>query len=150
MVSLRQTLFVVLVVVVILAAVGLWSFRQPAAELVRFSIDRSVIKDGENATITVTFKNIQMKEYIVEYQFNASDRLWIYEGAERLLPRIGAQYVFNYTLDASIPSETRVFVVVGTLEEGISSATYPISLAIYLDGEGQQKTWNDLTLKVEK
>ncbi len=136
-------------VVIIIAAVGLWSWRQPAAEPVRFSIDSAVIKRGENATITVTVENVEMKEYIVEYRFNASGRLSIYEGAERLLPRIGAQYVFNYTLDASIPSETRVFVVVGNLEEGISSATYPISLAIYFDGEKRDKTWSDLTLKVE-
>jgi len=134
---------------VILAAVGLWSFRQPDGP-VQFSMDRSVIKNGENATITVSVKNIQMKEYKVEYRFNASGRLWVYEGAERLLPRVGAQYVFNYTMDASIPSETRVFVVVGTLEEGISSATYPISLAIYFDGEKLDKSWSDLTLKVEE
>ena len=142
-------MFVVLVVVVILAAVGLWSWRHPDGP-VQFSMNRSVIKEGENATITVTVKNVQMKEYIVEYRFNASDKLSIYEGAERLLPRIGSQYVFNFTLDASIPSETRVFVVVGDLEEAISSATYPISLAIYLDGKGLEKTWNDLILKVER
>jgi len=142
-------LFVVLVVVVILAAVGLWSGKQPSGP-VQFSMDRSVIKEGENATITVTVENVEMKEYVVEYRFNASDKLSIYEGAERRLPRIGSQYVFNFTLDASIPSETRVFVVVGDLEEAISSATYPISLAIYLDGEGLEKRWNDLILKVER
>lgn len=136
-------------VIVVIAAVGLWSWR-PTASPVEFSIDRSGIKHGENATITVTVKNVQMKEYIVEYRFAASDRLLIHEGAERLLPRIGSEYVFNYTLGAADPSDTKVFVVEGRLEEGISSATYPISLSIYFDEDELEKTWNDLTLKVEK
>ena len=132
-----------------IAAVGLWSWR-PSASPIEFSIDRSVIKHGENATITIKAENFDMKTHRVEYRFTASERLLIHEGAERLLPRIGSEYVFNYTLGAADPSDTKVFVVVGKLEEGISSATYPISLTIHFDGEEREKTWNDLTLKVER
>ena len=139
----------ILAVIVVIAAVGLWSWR-PSAFPMEFSIDRLVIKHGENATITIKIKNFDMKTHKVEYRFTASDRLLIHEGGEELLPRIGAEYVFNYTLGAADPSETKVFVIVGMLEEGISSATYPIYLSIYFDGEELEKTWNDLTLKVER
>jgi hypothetical protein len=143
-------LFVVLVVVVILAAVGLWSWRQQPGESFVFSIDRSVIKPGGNATITVTVENFDHLTHNVEYRFNVSDRLQIHEGAENPLPRIGSEYLFNYTLGAADPSETKVFVVIGNLEKQVSSATYSISLAIYFDGEKRDKTWSDLTLKVEE
>ncbi len=132
-----------------IVAVGLWSWR-PTASPVEFSIDRSVVKHGENATITIKAENFDMKTHEAEYRFASSDRLLIHEGAERLLPRIGSEYVFNYTLGAADPLDTKVFVVVGMLEDGISSATYPISLSIYFDGEELEKTWNDLTLKVER
>lgn len=118
--------------------------------MVIFYIDRSVIKQGENATITVIVENRDLITLSVEYRFNVSHRVLIYEGAEKLLPRIGTEYTFNYTMGATDPSETKVFVVVGTLEEGISSATYPISLSVYFDGEELEKTWRDLTLKVEE
>jgi hypothetical protein len=142
-------LFVVLMVIVVIAIVGFWFSRQPT-EPAAFSIDRSVIKNGENATLTVTVKNLDLKRHFVEYRFEVNDKVSIYEGAEELLPRAGLVYTFNYTLEATIPSETRVFVVVGTLEGGISSATYPISLAIYFDEDEIEKTWNDLNLKVEE
>jgi hypothetical protein len=45
---------------------------------------------------------------------------------------------------------TRVFVVIGTLEEYTLSAEYPISLSVYFDGEEQEETWSDLILKVER
>ena len=132
-----------------IAVIGFWFLMQPS-EQVKFSIDRPVIKQGENATITVTVENFDKLTHDVEYKFNVNHRISIYEGAEKLLPLIGSQYTFNYTLEATIPSETRIFVVVGTLEEGISSATYPISLAIYFDGKEQEKRWNNLTLTVEE
>ena len=146
----RKKVFVVLVAIVVIAVVG-WSLTQskhPGS--VRFFIDRSVIKHGKNATITVAVENFDLKTHVVEYRFNVSHRLLIYEGAENLLPRNDSECVFTYTLEASIPSEERVFVVVGTLEEGVLSATYPISLAVYFDGNELEKTWSDLTLTVER
>ena len=104
MISLRKTLFVVSVVMAIVAAVGFWFLMQPT-EPVKFSIDHSVIKHGENATITVTTENVDMITHNVEYRFNVSHRVLIYEGAEKPLPRIGQEYLFNYTLEASIPSD---------------------------------------------
>ncbi len=125
--------------------------------MVLFSIDRLVLKKGENATLTVIIENFDLETHVVEYRFNASHRVLIYKGAEKLLPRIGSQYTFNYILDATVPhtyiytyTETRVFIVSATLEEGVSSATYPISLTVYFDGEELEKTWNDLILKVEE
>ena len=56
MVDLRKVIFVVLVVIVVIAVVGFWFSMQPT-EPVAFSIDRPVIKQGENATITVTVEN---------------------------------------------------------------------------------------------
>ncbi|MFQ5758695.1 MAG: hypothetical protein ACE5IF_03360 [Candidatus Bathyarchaeia archaeon] len=149
MVSFRKTLFAFLVAIVVIAAVGLWSLKQPAG-LVKFSIDRSVIKHGENATITVTVENFDKLTHNVEYRFRVNARVSIYEGAEKPLPRIGSQYTFNYTLEATIPSDTRVFVVIGSLEELVLSATYPISLTVFFDGEELEKTWSDLTLTVEE
>lgn len=149
MASLRKKLFVIFVVIVVTAAVGLWFLMRPTGT-VEFSIDRSVIKKGENATITVTVENFDKRTHNVEYRFKVSYRVLIHKGAEEPLPRIGSEYIFNYTLEATIPSDTRVFVAIGALEEGVSSATYPISLTIYFDGKGQEKTWSDLTLKVEE
>jgi len=145
----RKTLFVVLVVIAVIAMVGFWFSMQPT-EPVAFSIDLPVIKKGENATLTVTVKNLDLKMHFVEYRFEVNDKVSIYEGAEELLPRTGLVYTFNYTLEATIPSDTRVFVVTGTLEEGTPSITYSISLIIYFDGREIEKTWNDLNLKVEK
>ena len=139
-------------VIVVIAAVGFWvysQYTQPPG-VVRFSIDRSVIKQRENATITVVLENFDLRTHKVEYRFNASDKVWIYEGAEKPLPRNDSQYIFNYTLEAADPSVTKVFVVIGTLGEDISSATYPISLSVYFDGDQLPKTWSDLTLKVEE
>lgn len=145
----RRVLFLILVAIVVVAAVGFWLWRQPPGP-VTFSVDRSVIKKGENATITVTVENRDKFTHIVEYRFNVSHRVLIYEGAEKLLSKTGSGYTFNHTIEARHPSETNVFVAVGTLEEGISSATYPISLNIYFDGAEIEKTWSDLTLKVEE
>ena len=133
----------------VIAAVGFWFFTQSTGS-VKFSIDRSVIKQDENATITVTVENFDLKTHSVEYRFSVSHKLSIYEGAEKPLPRIDSQFTFNYTLEATDPSKTKVFVVIGRLEEDISSATYPISLTVYFDGTPLEKTWNDLTLKVEE
>jgi hypothetical protein len=116
---------------------------------VEFSLDRSVIKKGENATITVTFQNVHRLEYVVEYRFKVSSWVEIHEGAERPLPLVGSYHTFNYSLGATIPSDTRRFDAVGDLEDGVSSATYPISLTITLNGRELEKTWNDITLKVE-
>lgn len=146
-------LFIVFVVMVVIAAVvGFWFLMQPKqpAGSVKFSISRSAIEAEGNATITVTVENFDMLTHSVEYRFNVSDRISIYEGAQNLLPRIGSQYTFNYTLEASDPSKTKVFLVIGRLEKGISSATYPISLSVYFDGKKLDKTWNDLILKVEQ
>jgi hypothetical protein len=148
LVDLRKAIFVISVVIVVIALVGSWFLMQPTGP-VNFSIDRSVIKQGENATITVTVKNFNMKKYNVTYWFKVNHRVSIYEGAQKPLPLIGSQYAFNYTLDATVPSDTRVFVVIGTLEEGISSATYPISLTVFFEGKELEKTWSDLTLMVE-
>ncbi|UCC33945.1 MAG: hypothetical protein JSW53_02780 [Candidatus Bathyarchaeota archaeon] len=145
----RRFLFVILATIVVIAVVAGW-FLTRRTEPVKFSIDRSVIGDGENATVTVTMENIYMREHYVEYRFKVSHRVDIYEGAEKLLARINSQFVFNYTLEASIPSVTRVFLVIGRLEEDVLSAEYPISLSIYFDGEEQEKTWSDLILKVQR
>ncbi len=152
MLNLRKMVFVILVVIAVIAAVGFWFYlpsTQPAG-VVRFSIDRSVIKQDENATLKVTVENADLKELIVEYRFEVNHRVSIYEGAEKLLPRTVSGYTFNHTLEATHASETNVFVVTGTLEKGMLSATYSISLTVYFDGEEQEKTWNDLTLKVEE
>lgn len=149
MLSLPKTLFIILTVIVAIAAVGYWFSRQPT-EQVRFSINRSAMKQGENATITVTVENHDLFTHVVEYRFNVSHRVLIYEGAEKLLQRTSSGYTYNHTLEARHSSETNVFVAIGTLEEGISSATYPISLSIYFDGAEIEKTWGDLTLKVEE
>lgn len=132
-----------------IAAVGYWFSRHPT-EQVKFSINRSVIKKGENATITVTVENRDLLTHIVEYRFNVSHRVLIHEGAEKLLQQTSSGYTYNHTLEARHASETNVFLVIGTLEESISSATYPISLSIYFDGAKIEKTWSDLTLKVEE
>lgn len=150
LVDLRKTLLVVSMVIVVIAVVGFWFSRQPTGQ-VKFSINRSVIKQDENATITVIVENIYRKEHIVEYRFEVREnRVTIYEGAERPLPLIGSQYTFNFTLNATVPSDTRLFDVTGTLEEGVSSATYPISLTVLFDGEELDKTWPDLALTVER
>ena len=145
----RRVLFLILLAIVVVAAVGYWLWRPPAGAF-RFSIDRPVIKQGENATITVTVKNLDLKRQTVEYRFNVSHWVEIHEGAEKLLPRIGPEYMFNYTIEATDPEKTKAFLVIGRLEEGISSATYPISLTISFDGEDLPKTWNDIILEVER
>lgn len=153
MVNSRKRLFVVLVsVVVVIATAGFWfylRYTQPHS-VVGFSIDRPVIKPGENATLEVIVENFDLKRHFVEYRFKTNPKVSIYEGAERRLRRINSYYTFNHTLEASHGSETNLFVVKATLEEGISSSTYSISLSVYFDGGELEKTWNDLTLKVEE
>ena len=141
-------LFLILVAIVVVAAVAFWLWKQPPGP-VTFTIDRPVIKQDENATITITIENRDLKRHIVEYRFNVSSWVLVHEGAERLLPRIGPEYVFNYTIEATDPEKTKAFLVIGTLEEGVSSATYPISLTISFDGKDLEKTWSNITLKVE-
>jgi hypothetical protein len=138
-------------VIVVTAAVGFWFYSQSTqpSGIVRFSIDRSVIREGESATLKVTVENAGLEELFVEYRFKVNYRVSIYEGAEKLLPRTVSGYMFNHTLEATHESETNVFVVRGTLEEGMLSATYSISLSVYFDEKEQEKTWDDLILKVE-
>jgi hypothetical protein len=144
-------MFVVVMVIVVSGVVGFWFYSQSThpSGVVRFSIDRSVIKQGENATLKVTVENAGLEELFVEYRFKVNDKVSIYEGAEKLLPRTISGYTFNHTLEATHESETNVFVVTGMLEEGMLSATYSISLIVYFDEKEQEKTWNDLMLKVE-
>ena len=134
------------------ATVSFWFLMQPRHPTgsVKFSIDRSVIKQGENATLKVTVENFNLTKRFVEYRFKVNHKVSIYEGAEKPLTQIDSQYTFNHTLEATHASETNFFVVTGTLEKGMLSATYSISLTVYFDGGELKKTWDDLTLKVEQ
>ncbi|NIR16100.1 MAG: hypothetical protein GWN86_20130 [Desulfobacterales bacterium] len=138
-----------IVVVAAVMAFLLYSHFTRSESVVRFSIYESVIKEGENTTLTVFVRNFDLKTHLVEYRFRVNHRVSIYEGAEALLPRIGSEYVFNFTLEATDPSKTKIFVVIGSLEKDVSSATYPIALTVYFDEEDLDQTWNDLPLKVE-
>lgn len=152
-----RVLVIIAAVLSVLVAVQVYMsmLRSPATtssqiRVAEFSLDRSVIDVGENSTLTVVVENIDLKTHQVEYRFNASHRVLVYAGNEEVLPRIDSCYTFDYILGPVDPSTTKVFTISGTLEEGAWKATYPIFLIVYVDGEELEKTWNDLTLTVEK
>jgi len=139
-----------LVIVISIAILFRPSSQQLPIEISDFSIKPSSVKEGNKATITVNVKNVDLKTHQIKFLFNVSPRVSMYAGAEQLLPKDNSFYVYNFTLEAADPTEKRLFTVTATLEEGTSRVDYPLSLTVSFDGEELKKTWDDLTLTVEK
>lgn len=123
---------------------------KPPIEISKLSIEPSPVKEGEKSILIVSVKNLDLKTHEIKFIFDVGPRVLMYAGAEQLLPKSNSFYVYTFTLEAADPAEERVFAVTTTLEEGISSADYTLSLMVFIDGEELRKTWDDLALTVRK
>jgi uncharacterized protein (DUF58 family) len=113
---------------------------------VNVSLSPTTIKENEIAKLTLSLKNSDLKTHQIRIVFDTNPRILVYAGTEQLL----RDYTFSLTLEASKPSDERVFTMTGVLEERVSSSDYPVTLKIYVDGNELAKTWDDAVLTVKK
>jgi hypothetical protein len=139
-------LLVVLVAFIIFMTVLSPMFGAKPPIEVNLSLSPTTIKENEAAKLTVLLKNLDLKTHNIRFVFDTTPRISIYAGAEKLL----ADNAYSFTLEATDPSEEKVFTVKGSLEEKTSRAEYPIDLKVYVDGNGLLKTWDDILLDVRK
>jgi hypothetical protein len=118
---------------------------KPSVE-VHLSLDPSTIKENQSARLTLSLKNLDLKTHQLTIVFNVNPRIQVYAGTEQLLQN----YTFSLRLEASQPADERVFTMTGSLEPGISSSDYPISLNVYDNGNELNKAWDDVTLTITK
>jgi hypothetical protein len=110
------------------------------------SLNPSTIKEEESAQLTLSLKNLDLKTHQIKIVFDVNPRIVVYAGTEVLLQ----DHTFSLTLDASKPSEERVFTMTDLLETKISSSNCPINLKVYVDENELSKTWDDITLTIKK
>jgi hypothetical protein len=137
-----------------IAAIALFAFVEgglnallpkPSVE-VHLSLNPSTIRENEIAQLTVSLKNLDLKTHQLKLAFDINPRILVYAGTEQLLQ----DDTFLLTLEASQPSDERIFTMTGVLEAKSSSCDYPISLKVYENGNELSKTWNDITLTIKK
>ena len=155
----RIIVLLVVVLVVIIAVAVYYIASQPSSpppsppqsvKITRFSLDSLDMREGENTTLTVVIENInKTTKHQIEYRFNVSRMVLIYEGIE-LLNRVNSYYNFSFQLGTAEPSRTLQFTVTGTLHGEVQFSGYSLALSVYVDGEELQKTWEDLTLIIRE
>ena len=142
-----QVILVVILAVIIVVAILLSIPKGPKPPIeVRCSLASSTINENEFSVLTVSIKNLDLKTHKITLVFDASSRISIYAGTERLLQ----QNMYTLTLDATDPSQQKVFTVSGSLDQKVSSAQYPLVLKVYVDGNELKKNWDDLLLTVKR
>ena len=137
-------IFVVALILVSVYVVRHFSPKPPIE--VAYSLEPSTIKENERSQLILTFNNIDLKTHEIGIVFAISHRISVYEGSERLLQ----ENTYSFVLEATDPSEQRVFTVSGSLEEGTLSSQYPISFRVFVDGNELRKTWDDPILTIQK
>ena len=110
------------------------------------SLDPLTITQNERSLLTISIENLDLKTHEIKFVFDASSRISIYAGTERLLE----QNTYAFTLDATNPSERKAFTMSGSLDQKVSSAQYPILLKVYVNGNELAKNWDDLLLTVRR
>jgi len=138
---------IILIIALIGATIYIAQLFSPKPPIeVAYSLEPSTIKEGERSQLTLTFNNIALRTHEIEIVFDISHRISIYEGSERLL----RENTYSFVLEATDPSEQRVFTVSGSLEAGTLSSQYPIAFRVFVDGNDLRKTWGDPILTVQK
>lgn len=144
--------FLPVIAVVVLVALAIFvifmsqSFQPKPPIEVMWSLDPSVVKENERSKLTLTFSNLDLKTHEVKVSFDTSPRILVYEGNEHLLQ----QNKYTFVLEASDPSEQRVFTLSGNLEAGTLGSQYPILFNVLVDGNELSKNWSDPVLTIQK
>ncbi len=148
----RRTVFKIVLLLALLTIVmygssSLFSSIMPKPPIdVIPSIDHSSIDVGQRATITIDFKNNDLKTHDIQLIFVASPKISFFAGSENTL----TNNAYSFRIDATSPSDTRAFTLTALLDSGESSTTYTIILRVYVDGTELQRTWKDFSLVVSR
>ena len=138
---------IILLVAATIILISASQYFQPKQPIeVVWSLDPSTIKENERSKLTLTFNNLDLKTHEIQVFFGTSPRISIYEGNEHLLQ----QNTYTFTLEASDPSEQRVFTLRGTLEAGTLSSQYLIPYSVCVDGKELPKNWDEPVLTIQR
>ena len=137
---------IILIALAAIIIVMLQPFSPKPSIEVAWSLEPPTVKENERSRLTLSFTNIDLKTYEIKVFFDTSPRLSIYEGNEHLLQ----QNTYAFTLEASDPSEQRVFTLSGTLEAGTLSSQYSIPFSVYIDGKELPKNWDEPILTIQR
>lgn len=139
--------FVVVIAIILITMTALSPLSKPRPPVgVLISLDPTIIRENETSKLTLSVENSDLKTHIITSFFDTSPRISIYAGNEQRLH----DNTYSFTIEASDPSEERVFTVTGSLDEKVSSSDYPIALHVYVDGNALSKAWDDVVLTIRK
>jgi hypothetical protein len=145
-----QIASVVVVLIIFLFGMPLIrSLTRGPLEVDEFSLSSSSVKAGTASEIYLTIKNFDQKSHQIKLVFSVGPRVIIYKGAEQPLDQNQQGYTYSFTLAAEDPDIDKIFEVKASIEAGMSSATYPITLRIFVDGTEFTGSWDVLQLTVK-
>jgi hypothetical protein len=129
-------LLVFAVAIVIVFAIFSRMFVNPPApvQVNECSLTSSTVKSGEQVPIVITVQsNDAHNQHSIRMEFSSHYLVRFLIGS-RELQKAGTIWYHEETLESK-STLTNVINVLPTLESGISSITYRISVVIYMDGE---------------
>ncbi len=143
----RVTLFAFLgFLIIIVIAVLLFQnpSEQESSVTLKAKLNPSTVKVGENSRLTLEFKNQDLESHQISCTFKANPKVTIYSGNDPL-----AENEYSFILEASDPTEERIFNVNALLEEWITGSEYTIYVSLHVDGNELVEESQKLTLSVK-
>ena len=108
------------------------------------SLKPSTVKVGENSRLTLEFENQDLESHQISCIFEFNPKVIIYSGNNPLIDN-----KYSFILEASDPTEERIFSLNALLEEWVASSEYTIHVRLYVDGEEIVEESQKLTLSVK-
>jgi hypothetical protein len=147
--ALARILLLAFISIIIIAIVIIFFYEAPpnqkSSVSLRASLKPSTIKVGENSRLTLQFENQDLESHQISCRFNTNQKVIIYSGNDPL-----AENEYSFIIEASDPTEERIFIVNALLEDWISSSTYTIDVSLYIDGNEIVEESLELTLTVKQ
>lgn len=143
----KGTLLLAMLALAFVVIIATPSIFKPKAPIeVAVSLNPTSIKENETSKLTLSVKNTDLKTHTIRFVFDTNPLIAIYAGSEQLLHN----NAYSFAIEASDPSEERVFTVAGSLDEKVSSSDYPIAVHVYVDGNALSEAWNDVVLTIRQ
>lgn len=136
---------VIIIIIIIAVVYSLTPPAQPAIAVSNVSLNPNSITAGKVAQLQVTVSNKDSKNHQITLIMNVSQYVQV---TGQGVTRQSGVYDFGFTLTSATSELTETLSVTGTLAQGQSSATYPITLAVQVDGKSISTSWQNPVLTV--